>query len=242
MGAIMQLLKLTILCLLTISIQNTYADYVEEVVVTGSRISRSAEAGPIVFTTQGDFLLQEINLVNDSLEVDERKSDVEKTFINLLNKAKVNKKIQISRGDSRIYAVDKPSDFELLYQDQNRKGSVRVILKVNLKERSKDESLETVFKNFTNSIKLSGRTQIFDYGSERISIVNPRQYRKDLISVITKDIAHITKSLGSEYRVLLEGMDNKMTWEREGEDNVTFSLPYSFTVIPESINTISGYE
>ena len=60
----MRSLRILTLCLLTLSLQNTYAEYVEEIVVTGSRVSRSADAGPIVFTTKGDFLLQEINLIH----------------------------------------------------------------------------------------------------------------------------------------------------------------------------------
>ena len=236
----MRILKILTLCLLTLFLQNTYADYIEEVVVTGSRIS---DAGPIVFTTQGDFLLQEISLVNDSLEVDERKNDVKKTFLNLLAMAKKNDKVQISRGESRLYKVNSVSDFDLLYGDQNRKGSLNLILKVNLKERDEDTELESIFDNFTHSVELAGRTQVFDYGDEEISIVNPRQYRKKLISEISKDIKHITKSLGPEYRVILEGMDNKMSWQREGEDNVTFSLPYSFSVIPQNINsTVNPYD
>ncbi len=236
----MRLLKIVLLSLFTFAMQNTFADYLEEIVVTGTR---NIDSGPIVYTTTGDFLLQEISLVNDSLEVDERKADVKKTFINLLAQAKKNDKIQVSRGDSKLYSVDSASDFELLYGDVNRKGSLNVILKVNLKDRDKDTKLESIFENFTNSIERAGRTQVFDYADEEISIVNPRQYRKKLISAISKDINHITKSLGPEYRVILDGMDNEMNWQREGEDNVTFSLPYSFKVIPQNINSlVSGYD
>jgi len=216
-------------------------DAIEEVVVTGSRIQDNA--GPIVFTTKGDFLLQEVSLVNDSLKVDERKQDVLKTFENLLKKSKANKLINISRGESRLYPVDSKSDFDKLYSDYERKGSISVILKVNLKAKDKNTNLETIFEDFVESVNRVGRTQINMTDDERISIVDPRQYRKKLVSEIADDIEHITDSLGSEYRVILSGMDKDMSWRRNGEDNVEFSLPYSFEIIPETVNTIvSGYD
>jgi hypothetical protein len=193
-------------------------------------------------TVKGDFLLQEIMLINDSLKEEERKADILQTFKNLIADARKHPAIEIATGEERLSAINDSSQFEDFFEDsEDRKGRLSIILKANLKKHDASTGTpDDVLEKFIESVKLAGRTEISPMDDSDISIVNPRQYRNLLVQKIGKDINNITTSMGADYRVILKGLDNEMNWYRDGDDTVAFYIPYEFVVIPKNISALNN--
>ncbi len=67
-------------------------------------------------------------------------------------------------------------------------------------------------------------------------IVDPQQYRRELLAAITDEIKETTDHLGADYRVILTGFDKPMKWVRSGDLKLMFYIPYEFIIMPTSIH------
>ncbi len=83
-----------------------------------------------------------------------------------------------------------------------------------------------------------GRTTISTYDEISVSVVNPYQYRTDVMKLVTDEVNNVTKALGPEYRVMLSGLDKELKWVRSGDLNLAFYLPYTYDIISDTLHSI----
>ena len=225
-------MKAFIAVVLLASIQ-VQAQILDEIIVTGSYVDGS----PIVYTVKGDFYLQPLRLINDSLITAERLRDTRLTFEALFEAAQNNEQIFIIGNEDELAPLESVSSFSDLFTDnhnQNDKSIVDLFLKSPI-EKSGQIDYARRNQSFLDGVQTFGRTKIYLDEDSEITILNPRQYRPALISAIGKDINHINQAFGGDYRVVLTGLDKNIDWFRSGIDSVSFYLDYSFAVIPKNI-------
>jgi hypothetical protein len=211
----------------------------EEIVVTAGR----SDGAPVVYSVKGDYHLQPIKIINDSLVEEERERDVKAAYEAIIDSSLGSSNIAIVASKRELTPIKDASDFSQLYRDdsKNSKSSINLFIKSEIK--SHDPSKGTYkenYQSFINSVGKFGRTKVVFNGDSDITILNPRQYRASLIQEIGKDIKVLVQALGGDYRVVINGLDRQVKWHREGEDNVEFFIPYSFIVIPKNITMIPG--
>lgn len=228
---------LVVLLILLFSIQESFAQQLEEVVVTGGR----SDGAPVVISVKGDFHLQPIRLINDSLVETERERDVRAAFVALIKASTESGAVAIAKGRGDLRPVTDNSSFDEWFVNSNEsnKGYVDLILKSEIKKHnSADGSYKDKYLTFLKKLDSHGRTKVLFSGASDITILNPRQYRGQLIKAIGKDIRTLTEALGGNYGAVLNGLDSEVKWHREGEDSVEFYIPYNFVIIPENINSV----
>lgn len=98
-------------------------------------------------------------------------------------------------------------------------------------------ALSAALAKFVETVKETGRITITPTDDVTISIVSPEQYRAQVVKLITDDITSVTSALGPQYRVMLEGLDKPMKSFRSGDLSLSFYLPYSYKVIPETLTS-----
>lgn len=225
-----------------------YSAAQDEIIVTASRRVASPGANPedhgpgIFVEKRGDFLLLEVRIENDSRELSTRLKEIGRTVDDFIAAAKENPDIELSIVDESSFVRPLTRDN---YSDNIRFGnrpdtSVAILkVKTQIPERVEDSyKLAQMLSEFVDSIEEKDRTTINTYDEISVSVVNPYQYRKDVIKKVVQEVNAITEGLGPDYRVILTGLDKELTWTRSGDLNLAFFLPYSYDIIP---NTLHSY-
>jgi len=98
-------------------------------------------------------------------------------------------------------------------------------------------NLATKLSRFVNSIREIGRITVSTNGETAVSVIDPYQYRKDVVTAVIEEINAVTDALGPEYVAIIEGLDRQVVWSRQGDIHLAFSLPYSYDIIPNTLHS-----
>ena len=216
---------------------------VEEIIVMGVRAELDVEPG-IVLQKKADFVLVELELLNDSRDESVRARELHNTIKNALKQSKKSEHIQLSyvENDIVIPITDSNYKIDLLEGRRPDTNVAWIRVKTNLTNSSLDViDLITKIKAFSSTIKLEGRTEINISRDVDISVVNINQYRKQLIDLIAQDISYVTGALGDEYKVVLSGLDKPIQSFRSGSSSLSLFIPYTYQIVPENIHSIFNF-
>ncbi len=215
-------------------------DSMEEVVVTGSR-SEGAEIPGTSLKRPGDFILLTVEVSNDSRDEKTRTDEITATLRAMLSAASKDKSIELSViGDNNLVLPLKLDSATLQLVGGKRPDTS--ITTISVKTRipatvGNSSALVAKLRDFAKSIKPLGRTIVEEDGDFEISIVNPAQYRDQVISLFAADVKKVTAALGADYKVVTQGIDQPIRWVRSGMLEVTIFVPYSYDVIPASVTS-----
>lgn len=203
--------------------------------VTGSKVSDDLPG--VFLKRQGDFLLMEISIESDSREPSVRRQEIRETVDALLALAKQRQDISVSiDANGLIYPLLSSQNMPLVSGRRPDTSVAQIILRTPIPEKVKDvQELATRLNSFANSVKGVGRATVLVDGDTTVSVVNPHQYRKDVIAVVLDEVAQVTKRLGPDYRVVIKGLDQSMDWRNTDDISVIFFIPYSYEIIPTSL-------
>ena len=124
---------------------------------------------------------------------------------------------------------------------QRGMSHIDIRLKTAIPDQSIDgQTLVKHLRGFVKSTETVGRTVVNATGKVDISILNPEQYRLDVIKLITTEIRAINDGLGADYKVVLQGLERPLDWRRVGIVDVELYIPYKFVIIPGTITSLTG--
>lgn len=221
----------------------------DEIVVTGSRIASDNSrdtflAAPgIFYERRGDFLLLEVRIENDSREIGTRLDELNKTVTGIISAARQNPDIVLSLIDDNNFVrpLSLSSFEEGIFRGNRPDTSVATLqVKTNIPETVADSfELAAKLGKFVSGLKETGRTTITNSDEISVSVVNPYQYRQTVMKLVMDEVREVKTALGPDYRVVLRGLDKELSWVRSGALNLAFTLPYSYDVIPNNLQTYS---
>ena len=215
----------------------------EEIVVTGSRI----ESTPGVFLRRhADYLLLQVSVTNDTREEAGREDEIYRTLRGALTAAERNRDVEISvvNDDGLVYPLT-PANYRIELTPGNRPdtSTATISMKTAVPAANADgQALVNKLREFVESLSVVGRTQLEPVGDVEISVVDPHQYRGEIIKLVAGDIGQVTTTLGTEYRVVVEGIDRPVEWFRLGLLDLGLFIPYRYTVIPQSVTSVETDE
>jgi hypothetical protein len=218
-----------------------YAQDVEEVVVTGLRSEGAAVPGTSL-KRPGDFLLLSVEVSNDSRDAKTRDNEIKETLRAMLSAAGRDKSIELSViGDNNLVLPLRLDSGTLSLVNGKRPDTSETT--INAKTRipanvANSSALVAKLRDFVKGIKPVGRTIVDGEGDFEISLVKPAQYRDEVIGLFASDVKKVTAAIGSDYKVIVRGIDKPIQWVRDGMLDVTIFVPYTYDVLPSSV---SGY-
>lgn len=204
-------------------------DSVEEVVVTGIRASGDYYDMPaITIKKQGDFIIQNVKIINDSRDKSLRQKEIRETLQQLTNAAKKQGDIELSFGEDFLRALD-PEDKTLAFLEDKTKTDTSY-LKFSVKHKVNPKvsaaTQEAALEHFIKSSKKVGRTEIEMNGDTDLSIVNPEKYRYEVIQTIVEENARLRQAVGEKCSINLDGLGNRVQWQRSGITELVIYIPY----------------
>ncbi len=215
--------------------QSAWAQLEDSIVVTGSRIDVRDDMPGTVLKRNGDYLLLPVTIVNDSRLEDQRHDEIYKTLRKLLDSAKRN---GIEIGvivDERFIRPLTGDDYKIpLVENERRPDTSRATIRVSapLKQSSDPGKQIARLRSFVEDASVVGRTELVFEEDVEVSLLDPGQYRNEIIRLVAEDIKRVTASLGPDYRIRLEAIDRQVKWVRSGLSEVTLYIPYAYEVLP----------
>jgi hypothetical protein len=218
-----------------------FAQDLEEVVVTGTRAEGAAVPGTSL-KRPGDFLLLSVEVSNDSRDSKTRDGEIKETLRAMLAAAGRDKAIELSViGDNNLVLPLRLDSGTLTLVNGKRADTSETTINVKTRIPASvpvSSALVAKLRDFVKGIKPVGRTIVDGDGEFEISLVKPAQYRDEVIGLFASDVKKVTAALGSDYKVIVHGIDKPIQWVRDGMLDVTIFVPYSYDVLP---STVSGY-
>jgi len=238
----MKTIKVT-LGLLAMTSSGAALSQLEEIVVTGSRV----DSTPGVFLRRhADYLLLEVAVTNDTREEAGREDEMYRTLRGALTAAERNRDVEISvvNDDGLVYPLT-PENYRIDLSSGNRPDTSHATISVKTAVPStgaNGQALVNKLREFVANLPVVGRTELEPVGDVQISVVDPHQYRSEIIKLVAGDISQVTSALGIEYRVVVEGIDRPVEWFRLGLLDLGLYVPYRYTVIPQTVTSVATDE
>lgn len=211
----------------------------DEIIVTASKRSQS-DSGVSV-TKRGDFLLLEVQIESDASDPSERLTEIGSTVDAFLDAAKKDETIEMSIVESgttvrRLTQSNYQQGVSFGGRPDTSVARIRVKTAIpNEVENSAD--LATKLSRFVKGIEETGRISIKTNGSTAVSVVDPYQYRNEVVVAVVEEINAVTDALGPEYVAIIEGLDRQVVWSRKGDIDLSFSPPYTYDIIPNTLHS-----
>jgi len=214
----------------------------EEIVVTGSRLSRysSDQVPSVTLNRKADFVLINYDFICDTRDARKRKKELVTTLEDLISKAKKRDDIELStlvEYEDDYDTLYFPIPFEIVDEEligpqygRNDTSLIKLIIKTPINDSI--DSLEAALDKieaFIGSVKMTGRSEAVENGDAQLSIVNVERYRSELISEILKNV-HAQKGVLGGNSVELSGLENVVRWERTGVLDLKIYIPYKISV------------
>jgi hypothetical protein len=203
---------------------------VEEVVVTGSRISGDDYSAipAVVLQRRADFLVQRIVLTNDTRAEAARIKELHQTIRDMVSDASKKTGIALSYGDEFLIPISATATEVVLTTGAGRPDTTAASINVKMALAAKDDVTASIasLRAFINNARISGRTEIQPQGEVGLSLVTPEKYRYEIIGKITEDAKKLREAVGSTCRIQLSGLANRVSWQRSDVSELTLYIPY----------------
>jgi hypothetical protein len=204
----------------------------DRIEVTGSRISYDdlLDTPAVSITRSGDYLLQEIKLVNDTRDRAAREREIHDTIARLLASGSRYAllhddayRIELARENHKVPVID----------DSKRPdtGEVTLQLKAGLGSNpARAEAIVREMQAFIRNTDGVGRTEVNAIGETALGMSKPERYRYDLIAAISEDTGRVTQALGMQCDVELSGLNSRIEWQRVSSGELLLYIPYSMKI------------
>ncbi len=215
--------------------QTTKGPALGEVIVTGNRLNAgyAQENRPVIgLRRQADSAVQTISFSSDSREEATRKKEIHTMLAAAMDKAAAAG-VELVIGNFELTPVTKASYLELPLNWAGRVDTSKVDVMVKVKLGGSTVSAEQRIDAFVKSLARTGRGAIDKSGGLTLTIINPDQYRDDIVKLVAEDARSRAGIFGPDYAVQVSGIDGQIFWSQVSGTEVFLYIPYRYTVVPK---------
>ncbi len=213
------------------------SDGAEEIVVTAARIRGDQPPPPlpaVVIRKRADFLLQSVELTNDTRDAKARENELYQTLRGLAAAAAKTPGLSLAWQNGFLMPITE-RDYQIpLQPDDERDDASRAVLyiKYALTPQSDVPRAVKTLGDFVDNAKMIGRSSIEPLGDVALSIVNPERYRPEVVQAIAASVQDLQQAFGAacKVRVGLGDFSNRLQWQRSDVSELTLYLPYRLSV------------
>jgi hypothetical protein len=190
-----------------------------------------ATSRPIInLKRTADYAVQTVLVAGDTRDAKIRRNDLHATIRNMIDGA-AKGGVELATGDYVIEPLTLANYQRLYLRGDGRPDTdqTNFLVKVRLAPGMDLKAAEDRIARFVASVAKVGRSQISVSGMT-LSVVNPDQYRGQIIDLIAADAAVSTGKFGAGSGVDVTGLDRPVEWARGGGTDVFLFLPASYVV------------
>ncbi len=195
----------------------------------------------VVVRRRADFVIFSITGVCDTRDEAQRLSELRETLGAMIQAAGDDPEIELSRletiagEDPLVVPFEEESieeGFRSTYQSRPDTTFVQLLIKTPI---NPDDTLQTAagrIERFVEGLETVGRSEFVLADNETLSIVDPAQYRYEIIDAIAADANRIAATLGEGYAARFEGLEQEVSWYRSDVLELTLYIPHRMEVVP----------
>lgn len=233
------MMRFSFKAVLAVTLLSTCAPaFAQEIVVTASRRSGSGPATSppiIVLKRTADFAVLSVEITGDTRDEAKRHQEIFDMVRSAIERApKYN--VELSVGTYVIEPLTLGNYRSLTLADGNRDDTDKVsfLVKARLTQGMDAKDALDRITRFVKELPAVGRALIERDGDLSLSVVNPNQYRTQIIDLIAADAQASATKFGTGYGVQVTGLDRPVEWGRASLTEVMLYLPSAYTVVPRN--------
>lgn len=206
-----------------------------EVVVTAQRSDReyySDEQPVIGLRRQADSAVQSVAFTSDSRDEDMRKREIRAMLLAALDRAD-GAGVQLVTGDFELVPVTRANYLTLTFGRGSRPDTSEIALMVKAKLAGSAGGAQDRIDRYIKAVPANGRALLEKRGGLTLTIINPDQYRDDIVKLIAEASKRYAGYFGADYGVEVSGLNEQLSWAQVSNTEVFLFIPYRFTIKPK---------
>jgi hypothetical protein len=220
----------------------------QEVVVTGQYRAGYTAAEPYGAVAQGpqqfrpvvnlkrtaDYIVQAVRVVGDTREAPKRRDEVLGMVRNAIQLAD-RSGVELSTGELVLEPLTLANYTNLPLRSAGRPDTDQAIFLVKTRLAPGIDAraaLDRITK-FVAAVPNVARAEMETMGDPTLSVIDPNQYRGQIIALIAADAASTAGKFGTGYGIQATGLDRPVQWARASLTEVFLYLPASYVVVPK---------
>lgn len=204
----------------------------------GDRVRRVEIATPAavqMLRRTADFAVQQVIVTGDTTIEEKRREEIyamTRKAVELAGAAGV----QVATGEMLIEPLTLTNYKDLKPEDNDDDGGemVKFLVKVPLAPGIDAKAALARIEKFIKTIPPIGRAEMKPYSDLTLSVVNPEQYRGQIINLVAKDTSSTSGRFGADYGVDVTGLDRPVQWKQASMTEILLFLPTTATVRPRN--------
>jgi len=223
------------LCPSALLAQQAQAPGLGEVMVTANRQNpRYAQADrPVVgLRRQADSIVIPVTISSDTRDEATRKKEIHAVLLSALGQASAAG-LELVSGSVQIEPVTRENYQDLPFEWAGRVDTSKVDLLVKARFDGSAASTSKKLLGFIGSVHGSGRATIETRGGPILTVVNPDQYREDIIKLVAEDARHSADLFGPNFSFNISGIDGQVSWSQVSSAEVFLYIPYRYAIVPK---------
>jgi hypothetical protein len=214
--------------------QDANAPALGEVVVTGNRLAApyADRERPVVgLRRRADSAVMRVTLSSDSRDEADRKREIHTMLAAALQRAPAAG-IEVVIGSFSLLPVTQANyqDLPMVSAGRIDTSQVEVMVKVRLTGTATAAGRQ--LDAFIAAIPRTGRGVMEASGQVTLTIVDPDQYRDQIVRLVAENARKYSEMFGADYAVQVTGIDRQIVWSQVSPTEVFLYVPYSYTVVP----------
>ncbi len=210
----------------------------QEVIVTASRSDGdyySDEKTVIGLRRPADNAVQRVWIVSDSRDVDMRCKEV-LTMLDAAMARAGSAGAQLVDGEFELKPIVRADYTCASMGGAGRADTSQISFYVKAPMAAGIGGGATPDKRITGYIKsvpVTGRSLMEERGGLTLTIINPDQYRDEVVKLVAEQSLRYASYFGPDYGVEVGGLNEELSWTQVSETEVFLYIPYRFTVKPK---------
>jgi hypothetical protein len=207
-------------------------DGLGEIIVTAQRSSGEyySDERPVVgLRRQADSAVQPVSFTSDSRDEAMRKQEIRAMLLAAIERADASG-IQLVTGDFELVAVTRENYRDLTFEGAGRPDTSRIDVMIKAKLAGSAGSAQDRIDRFIKAVPPSGRALLEKRGRLTLTIINPDQYREEIVKLVAENAKRNASFFGPDYGVEVGGLDQELAWAQVSNTEVFLYIPYRFTI------------
>lgn len=215
--------------------QQATAPAVGEVMVTASRgsIPYAGQDRPVAgLRRTADSAVMSLVIVSDTREAATRTQEIYTVLLAAMDKA-AGSGFELVYGGTPIFPVTRANYQDLPLLGAGRVDTSQLQLLVKAKLSGSAAATQAKLKAFIDSLKGSGRATVSTGGGISLTVIDPDQYRSQIVALVAADAKATTALFGPEFTFSVTGIDGQVVWAQVSSSEVFLYIPYRYAIVPK---------
>ncbi len=206
-----------------------------EVLVTANRASipYAGQDRPVVgLRRTADSAVMVLYINSDTRDAATRREEIHTVLLAALDRAAAGGFEIVSAG-SPFVLVTRQNYKDLPLQPGGRVDTNMLQVQVKTRLTGTAAAAQARLAGFIAGLKGSGRATVGSGGTINLTVINPDQYRSQIVSLVAADARAIAGLFGPDFTYSVTGIDGQVAWAQVSSTEVFLYIPYRYTIVPK---------